>query len=203
MEYLAGLFCLMAALYPTGLAFGLGFSWFWLWALQKMHNGLPADFLDICGGRKSEGPLNFFDRIHILSMKHSLDAIMWLGIFSGVEFSLGCLWKIASDFGQLSPFRKIGRLLRHIFLWILKPISCKLGEFGFDKSMWVKGIEMGITKQCLCLELCVYLLLSPLLFRPICETFRRAYPRFYGWHYHLRCCRLFPSWYSISDIPGT
>ena len=195
---IGGWFLSRIAMYLTGWALAVGFSWCWLQGLQLLHESNQVDFLEIYDGTKREDPPTFFAEAHNMSMRCMMDGMAYLGILVGVGFSLYFVREIFSAFAQLSASRKLAKLLRQAFLWISEPISRK---FAFDTPVWVEGTIRLFTKSCPCFNLLRFFLLIPFLFRPICETFWPSYSLMYGCHHRMRHSGILLSWFLISNIP--
>ena len=122
---IAARFLLRIAMYLTGWALAVGFSWCWLQVLQPLHERNQVDFLEIYDGTKQEDLPTFLAEAYNMSMRWKMDSMAYLGILVGVVFSLYFLREIILAFAQLSAFRKLAKLLRRAFLWISEPISRK------------------------------------------------------------------------------
>lgn len=130
--------------------------------LHQTHE-VQGDSPKIHDGTKSVGPPAFFDRVYSMSLRYTLDGMMWVGILISIRISLYFLREIISAFEQLSVFRKLLKLLRHAFLWTSKIISRPSGELDFSTSTRAKGTVDVIAKFCPYPKLLVLLRANPIL----------------------------------------
>ncbi|KIM49824.1 hypothetical protein M413DRAFT_438943 [Hebeloma cylindrosporum] len=150
--YSGGWFISRIAMYLTGLALAIGFSWCWHQGLQLLHESNQTDFLEIYDGTKQDGPPTFLAEVHNMSMRCMMDGMAYLGILVGVGGSLHFLREIVSAFAQLSVVRKVAKSLRQAVLCISEPISRKFDESAFETPIWVKETVRLITKSYLFLK---------------------------------------------------
>jgi hypothetical protein len=124
------------------LAFALGHSFLWNFVLQQLN----IEYEDT----KQAGFPTSFNQFHEMSKMFALKGLMWLYLLASIGFSLYFLREIGSAFGDLTPFRKLTKLLRHAFLWTTKLVSLRFG--GFDMLTWAEEAGNLVTKFCLCFK---------------------------------------------------
>jgi len=112
--------------------------------------------IEIYDSIKKNGPTTSFTTFQQMCVVLPWVGLMWIAFLWSTVYPLYYLWKVvlALIFGQLTPFRKLTKLLRHAFLWIPKTILRQFGDI--NTPTWAEGIVDLVTKFCPCFELCYY-----------------------------------------------